>query len=404
MSRRVQIELDLRLKRIAAVAHTLPARTARHGRGERARLVKALIEDKPLKPAFSSEPARVEREIWHALDEARVLAPEVSAGDLYLSRLDELELELTLLEVLGDPTRVRPMAARRFGTGDDLVRMGRSDVPLRDVAAVLLDEVSGPAEARTLPATAEEGPSLEAVLRRVAAVAGLEIDVRVEPELVADAAAGERTVFISNRRFGEREAARLAVHEVLGHLVAAANGRSQPIGLTTVGTAGSFTDQEGLALALEERSGLLDAARVRTFAARVWVTDRMHAGARFGDVARDLVRQFAFSARDAIALGERAYRGGGVARDAAYLRGWLRVRRALNAGEATIDELRIGRVGLDDLETLRELIAMGELRPPVYCPDLSRSLSRSLGATAVGTNASTFPPSFAASLTKFDET
>lgn len=400
MSRRVQIELDLRLKRIATVAHTLPARTARHGRGERARLVAALLADEVLEPAFTSEPARVDREIWRALDEARVLAPEVSAGELYLSRLDELELELTLLEVLGDASQVRPMAARRFGTGADKVRIGNSEVPLREIAAVLLDEVNGPTEARTLPATSDEGPSLEAVLRRVASVAGLEIDVRVEPELVADAAAGERTVFIANRRFGEREATRLAVHEVLGHLVAAANGRSQPIGLTTVGTAGSFTDQEGLALALEERSGLLDAARVRTFAARVWVTDRMHAGARFGDVARDLVREFGFSARDAVALGERAYRGGGVARDAAYLRGWLRVRRALNAGEASIDELRLGRVGLDDLETLRGLIAIGELRPSVYRP----SLSRSLGATAVGTNASTSPPSFAASLTRFEET
>ena len=103
-------------------------------------------------------------------------------------------------------------------------------------------------------------------------------------------------------------AVRLAVHEVFGHAVAAANGRDQPIRLFTLGSAGSFSDQEGLCLALEERAGLLDTYRLRVLAARVCMTERMHAGAAFSESARWLRREHGFSAEDAIALAERAYR------------------------------------------------------------------------------------------------
>ena len=65
----------------------------------------------------------------------------------------------------------------------------------------------------------------------LAAGVGLAVEVRVEPRLSAGAATGERTVFIAARRFGRNEARRLAVHEVFGHLLAAANGREQPLRL-----------------------------------------------------------------------------------------------------------------------------------------------------------------------------
>ena len=234
----------------------------------------------------------------------------------------------------------------------------------------------------------------------MAQAVGLNVDVRIEPSLVANAACGERTIYIADRQFGVREARRLAVHEVLGHLVAAANGRAQPLALMQVGTAESLADQEGVALWLEESAGLMDAWRLRTFAARVWVTDRVHDGVSFHDAVNLLVSEHGFGGTEAIALAERGYRGGGVARDCIYLRGWLRVRRALNRDAATIDELRAGKVSLCALPTIRELQRDGQLRAPLHAP----SLSRSLAATTAGTSSSTLPPSFAASLMRFDET
>ena len=107
-----------------------------------------------------------------------------------------------------------------------------------------------------------------------------------------------------------------------------------------------------------------------------------------------------FDVAETVALCERAFRGGGVARDVVYLRGWLRVRAALAAREATVDEVRWGRVGVADVPALRALAEAGWLRPPPYTP----SLARSLRSTEGGTRLETSPPSLVTSLTRFEAT
>ena len=391
---RTQLELDACLKRVSLAARVLPGLTAKHGPNERARLVDALERGDvdALRPDFQSDPQGIRRTVWQDLEEARRISHDAEAGALYRDRLDELELELMLIEALGDSKRVRPLAARRFEDGRALFATA---LRILDVSA---DEKDSADSAETLPA--EGARSLESVLRSIAEAAGIEIKVQVEAKLVSSAAAGERTVFISTRSVSAREAHRLAVHEVLGHLVAAANGRAQKLALFRVGSATAFADQEGLALHLEAESGLMDARRIRTIAARVWITRQMHEGICFRDAVLTLHGEMGFSAVDAVTLGERAFRGGGIARDACYLRGWLRVRRCIKSGEGSLDELRCGRVSTRDMQTLRALRERGLACRPTYEP----SLSRSLAATGWGTSAWTSPPSLAASLMILDET
>jgi uncharacterized protein (TIGR02421 family) len=396
-----RITLDAYLGRLHGIARLLPALTVENAAAERKRLIRAVSRGTVAAPRFEARPRKVPAEAYRLLDGARELARQAPAGALYQARLDELELDLAMLEAIGNPKRVRPIAARRFGTGRSEVPLAKTTQPVADVARHILSETEGQPEVRVLPASALLGePSLAELVRKVARHAGLDVEVRVEPRLSAGAATGERVVFVADRTFGAREALRLAVHEVLGHLVAAANGRAQPMRLFEHGTAGSFGDQEGVALYLEELAGVLDGYRLRILAARVWITDRMHAGAAFEDSVRALARDHGFAAEDAVAICERAYRGGGVARDAGYLRGYLRVRHAVTEGEATIDELRSGRVGLDDLPTLRTLRKEGLAREPLYCP----SLAYSLGPTQGGTSLLTPPPSVAASLTRLELT
>jgi hypothetical protein len=250
-------------------------------------------------------------------------------------------------------------------------------------------------EPRTVPAAARDGsPSLSGLIHAVALHAGLDVEVRVEPNLAAGAASGDRTVYIADRLFGEREAQRLAVHEVLGHLTSAANGRTQSLRLLEWGTAQSFADQEGVALHMEECFGLLDRGRLCSIAGRVLATDLMHACASFGECATTLLREHGFSPGEAITLTERAYRGGGVARDVSYLLGYLRVREALRTGAATLDELRMGRLSVATLPQVRELVASGLARPAVYRPNFSRSFL----STSSGTMPWRSPPKAAASL------
>lgn len=396
----VQLQLDRILARLCEMARLLPALTTSNGHEERRRLIDCVERGEYAEPRFVPRPRRVCRDTWRLLEEGRRLAPSSPAASLYFDRLEELELDLLLIESLGDARRVRPLAARRFGTGSAAVPTSDGEVTVARVAAHLLDTVEMRYEVPTLPPDLDGQPSLGELIRRVAHRAGLEVEVKVEPRLVANAATGERVVFIADRWFGVREALRLAVHEVLGHLVAAANGRAQPLRILEHGTAGSFGDQEGVALWLEEQAGVLDGVRLKTLAARVFATDRMHAGAAFGDTVRELVADHGFRAADAVAIAERAWRGGGVARDVGYLQGLLRVRRALESGAATLHELRSGRVGLADLDAMRNLEELGLYRPAVYRPSLATSLS----ATEAGTSLLTSPPSVAASLTRFELT
>ncbi len=399
---RAQQALDLRLKTVFNTANQLLGLVASGGEKERVRLAGILRRGNIPVPSPYVHGRRLDPAVWRSLDEARVLAQRSPAARLYIDRLDALELELLMIESLGDPRQIRPLASRRFGNAQEIVTGADTHRSLAQTAKELLSTVRGEPEIRTVSArgSASETPSLECRMLRMASAAGLDLSIRIEPKLCARAATGDRTIFLSGQPVGEREADRLAVHEVLGHAVAAFNARVHRLAITTVGTSGSLRDQEGVAICLEEQAGLLDGFRVRTLAARAVAADWMHSGASFGETARALFRDHGFPADESIAIAERIYRGGGVARDVMYLSGWFRVRSALYSGQATVDELRIGRVSLDDLPLLEELRQAGWIRRPVYRP----SLARSLAATQSGTSFVTSPPSLVTSLTKLEAT
>jgi uncharacterized protein (TIGR02421 family) len=366
---------------------------------ERHRLVEKVARGEHAKPRWQWHPIEVDHAIWRLLTRAKKLAEESTAAELYLHRLDELETELLLLESLGKTKHVRPMAARLFGTGGEPLREESAQTVL-DAAHEILASALTDDEAKTVPAVSNEGMNLRDLMLAYAKHVGLHIAVRVDSQLIANAAVGERTVFIADRLFGAQEAQRLATHEVYGHLVSTFNGRTQPLGVLAIGTAGSYGDQEGVAIFLEELAGLLGPSRKRTLAGRLLATYAMHAGVTFGDVARTLVTEHGFTPSESVTLCERAFRAGGVARDAVYLSGWLRVRRAVLDGDASLAELQTGKLSLAALPAVRSLHAEGFVQRPTYLSNLARSR----GSTAVGTRSDTSPPSLATSLTRVDAT
>ncbi len=396
---RLQAELDVAVRRLHSKARLLIGATTHSDPAERDRLAASVSRGEHAKPLWVWRPVPIETKVWRMLDQTRHLAERSAVSALYLPRLEELETELLLLESLGQSKRVRPMAARLFGTGNERVF---EDDPLTvlDAAHEILSQTEVDLEPKTIPASSTDGASLRDLMLSHAKQVGLHIAVRVDPSLIANAAVGERTVFIADRLFGIREAKRLAVHEVFGHLVSAFNGRTQLLGLLAIGTARSYGDQEGVSIYLEELAGLLDASRRRTLAGRLLATHAMHAGVSFGDAARALVLEQGFSSLEAVTLCERSFRGGGVARDAVYLGSWLRVRYAVARRQTSLGELQLGKVSLSALPELRRLMAEELVRQPTYLSNLARSL----GATGAGTRSETFPPSLATSLTRFEAT
>ncbi|HEX7477154.1 MAG TPA: tyrosine/phenylalanine carboxypeptidase domain-containing protein [Polyangiales bacterium] len=386
---------EAKLALLTRAARLLPSITAPNAAVERARLIAALEAGQLPVPCFEYPRGNESAAGVRFVDRLREEAQALPVPQLYLEKLDELELDLALLAVIGDSRRVRPLSARRFGTGHERVVTPLGELTLAQYARTLVATQATSDEPRVFPPESHDGsPSLASVIRALSLRAGLDVQVCVEPNLAAGAATGDRTVYIAARLFGAREVVRLAVHEVLGHLTAAANGRAQPLRLIDWGTAGSFADQEGVALCLEDSFGLLDAGRLRSIGGRVLATELMHAGASFGECATTLLREHGFSVAESVALSERAYRGGGVARDVSYLLGFLRVQAALQSGSATLDELRMGRVSVAALPQLRQLITLGLARPAVYRPNFARSCR----STSSGTMPWRSPPSAAASL------
>jgi uncharacterized protein (TIGR02421 family) len=380
---------------VARSVRLLPSITARNAAAERVRLQAALERGDMPQARFEYAEARRCHDQLRFLDRMRALATSLPGSSLYVTKLDELELDLALLSSLGDRRRVRPLAARRFGRGDQLVEAPEGSMRLIEYARRLLRARPRREECLDIPSDAQDGsPCLRAIVEAVAQAAGLDVSVRVEPNLTAGAATGDRTVYLADRHFGPREALRLAVHEVLGHLTSAANGRAQPLRILEWGTGFAFADQEGVALCVEASFGLLDRGRLRSLAGRVLATESMHEGASFGETASLLFKEHGFASAEAIAIAERAHRGGGVARDCGYLLGYLRVSAALERGETTLDELRSGRISLAALPEVRQLMAEGLLRPPFYRPNFSRSFF----STNSGTMPWRSPPREAASL------
>ncbi len=396
---RLQAELDVALRHLHEAARLLVGSTTHGDPAERQRLVDCVARGEHAKPRSEWRRIEVDREVWQRLARARRIAEDTDAGALYLPRLEELETELVLLESLGRPKQVRPMAARLFGTGAERLYEDAEQTAL-DAAHEILAEGPRSEEPKTIPAVCSDGVSLRDLMLAYAKHVGLHIAVRVDPHLIANAAVGDRTVFIADRTFGAHEAQRLATHEVYGHLVSAFNGRTQPLGIFAIGTAASYGDQEGVAICLEELADFLNPSRRRTLAGRLLATYAMHAGVSFGDVAKTLVAEHDFAPAEAVTLCERAFRAGGVARDAVYLTSWLRVRRALTRNETTLAELQLGKISLASLSEVRRMMADGRARQPTYLSNLARSR----GWTAAGTRSETSPPSLATSLTRVDAT
>jgi len=355
---------------------------------------------RPMRHAFAAmahglPASAADRPADSAFDRLRVLASDSGLDAIYGPRIDELRVERDAIFDQGDARRLAN-AARYGSATTEIANDAREGacITLATLATHLAStEVVSQGARPDAPFVADAPARLAAFAR----ASGLSIRVVVEPSLVADAASGESTLFLAPRAFQEVDVIRLAAHEIAGHLVAAANAREQPLALLRVGTAGSWDDQEGLALTLEHAAGALDAARRRRLGARAVAALVYLEGGVAADARERLAALLVPEDVAAVAI-RRAFRGGGHARDLAYLRGVVRVTCALEAGEVTVDELRMGRVSLEALGRLREL--RGVARESVHRP----SFAYSLFATFSGTSFETSPPSLAASLTRFDAT
>lgn len=158
-------------------------------------------------------------------------------------------------------------------------------------------------------------------------------------------------------------------HEVGTHLLTYFNGRQQPLRLLYAGFAGYEALQEGLAVLAEFLAGGLTIGRVRVLAARVAAVRSLVEGDSFAETFDLLHRQRGLDARAAFMTTLRVHRGGGLTKDALYLRGLRDLLGYLREGHE-LEPLYVGKISLDHVPLVRELRRRGLVEPPALLPRL----------------------------------
>jgi hypothetical protein len=259
---------------------------------------------------------------------------------LLAGRAQELDLEAALAEQVGRPD-FRARAASRFPLPAD-------DEALRKQAARFIQSpVTGPSEAAPLHASDDQRDphSLCSQIMRLISARKLPVRVQADAGLVPLAAVADEVVRVrAGMRLSAQVGLRIALHEVEGHLLPRASGKRLG-GVFLAGSAGASEDEEGRAILLEERAGLLDAARRAELGRRYLAAASVRDGAELWDTV-ELLGKTGAEANACIELACRVHRGGGLGRELVYLAGYLRVAEALSRAPRLERLLAGGRVSL----------------------------------------------------------
>ena len=159
----------------------------------------------------------------------------------------------------------------------------------------------------------------------------------------------------------------LGQHEIGTHVVTRWNGLRQPLRQLAVGLAHYDPLQEGLGVLAEYLAGYLPGERLRVLAGRVVAADLAVRGDRIPRIFACLHEDHGLATDEAFDVAVRARRGGGLTKDAVYLRG-LRDLLDHLAGGGAFEPLFTGKFALGHLVVLEQLAEAGWLRPPALLP------------------------------------
>jgi hypothetical protein len=321
--------------KIALLDRVRPLELAR----EQARLVAAFEAGRFATPELRYAPPVSLADVRRELELVSGSSADAGVEPLLLAeRARELELEARLAEQVGQPSFTR-LAAQRFPLPLDATEAGA-------VARRLLALPTARADALLHVSDDTRDPdSLWSEVTRVLTRENWPVRLEVVPGLVSLAAVADGVVRLrAGARLTARQARRIAVHEVQGHVRPRVFGKALG-GVFVAGTAHASEDEEGRAIWLEEQAGLLDAERQRELAWRYLAAASVREGAGFWETVEALTSMGAGVAT-CVELACRVHRGGGLGRELIYLTGYLRAKSALSARPELGRVQRSGRVSL----------------------------------------------------------
>lgn len=200
-----------------------------------------------------------------------------------------------------------------------------------------------------------QDPDFDPVIELRSDVAGLMVTY---PKLMIDDSA----------KISERRVDPLLSHEISIHLITGFNGAQQGLSIFSTGLAGYEEIQEGLGVFAEWAVGGLTSPRLRLIAGRVVAVHALLGGADFVECYRVLHHDCGIRPRRAFGITARVYRSGGLAKDAIYLRGFIRVMEWLaDAGE--LDPFWRAKIAMIHVPVMEQLWEKGLLHEARLKPE-----------------------------------
>lgn len=322
--------------------------------------------------AFESSGRTLEPRLRYVDLDTDLIQTRQALDALPVDRIESPALQALLAEKQGELGRMIDLVEQRDQPGfveASVALFGAVEPELLDLAERILATVGS---GEPLPADCgidEVRSQVDAEIAWYRAQApDFHIDVVVDTDISSMLMVSHGTFYIDgNIRLPSARVRPLIQHEIGTHVVTRHNGRQQALRQLEVGLAHYDPMQEGLGVLGEFLAGYLPGERLRILAARVVATSMAANGEQLPAIFACLHEAHDMPTDDAFDVALRARRGGGLTKDAVYLRGLRDLLAYLEAG-GEFDALFLGKFALPQLELLDTLIDDGWIVPPVLLP------------------------------------
>tara|TARA_R110002073_G_scaffold60620_6_gene152457 strand:- start:1116 stop:3023 length:1908 start_codon:yes stop_codon:yes gene_type:complete len=305
------------------------------------------------------DPALLKRDLYQIPVE-RVEDPAL--GLLFRQKQAEMDRQLTML-VDRNTHRFLPGSMALYGVLPDRVIATARQI-LREVGPSKREEPSG----GRIGAEAFRDLALKELETYAPHWPGYEPSVTIRNDIASGLMVSRGVLCIGeDTQIPAKRVDALLQHEVGTHVLTYHNASAQPFQQLRVGLAGYDVLQEGLAVFAEYLVGGLTRSRLRVLAGRVLAVDAMLRGADFLRTYELLTEAHDFDAKTAFSITLRVHRGGGLTKDAFYLKGLMDVLAHLKAG-GQLHPLYVGKIATDHIPIVEELHWRGVLREPPALP------------------------------------
>jgi len=310
------------------------------------------------------DPAELKKALY-SINLNRVSDPTL--GYIFRRKRSELDRELTMLSERGTESFLL----------SSFQQYGRVDTPLMNAALNILDSFPGRSRDETFSGRHSAtffAKRAQAELDKFRSLCpdAVTSSVTITDEVSSLMCSQGNVLVGASVRVPKNRIEALIQHEVGTHVLTYLNGRQQPFQLLAAGLNGYDELQEGLAVLAEYLVGQLNRSRLRLLAGRVVAARYIDEGADFIETYRRLVENHDFEQRTAFGITVRIFRGGGLVKDAIYLRGLIRLLNYL-ADDGDLNLLFTGKFALEHIPFIRELLHRRVLAPAKLTPSYMNS-------------------------------